>query len=166
MGKRSVEIAVTPRQRVLLERFTRSKKAAQPLVERCRVVLLSAAGRHNEAQAEEFQDGERTNPGVQQFWEQGQLSKWEVQCGHDVVVPLALTQEIVRWVHGNLAPPVLRKELPAKIVGRFIWGKKARSNEEVDHNGDHRPHKERAACQACRREISRAHQPSLRRGRE
>ena len=26
MGKRSVEIAVTPRQRVLLERFTRSKK--------------------------------------------------------------------------------------------------------------------------------------------
>lgn len=54
MGKRSVEIAVTPRQRVLLERFTRSKKAAQPLVERCRVVLLSAAGRHNEAQAEEL----------------------------------------------------------------------------------------------------------------
>jgi len=54
MGKRSVEIAVTPRQRVLLNRITRSKKAAQQLVERCRVVLLSAAGLHNEAQGEEL----------------------------------------------------------------------------------------------------------------
>jgi len=54
MGKRSVEIAVTPRQRVLLNRIARSKKAAQQLVERCRVVLLSAAGLHNEAQADEL----------------------------------------------------------------------------------------------------------------
>ena len=47
MGKRSVEITVTPRQRVILKRVTRSKKAAQQLVERCRVVLLSAAGLHS-----------------------------------------------------------------------------------------------------------------------
>ena len=45
---------MTPRQRVLLKRITRSKKAAQPLVERCRVVLLSASGLHNEAQADEL----------------------------------------------------------------------------------------------------------------
>ena len=44
MGKRSVEITVTPRQRVILKRVTRSKKAEQQLVERCRVVLLSATG--------------------------------------------------------------------------------------------------------------------------
>jgi len=54
MGKRSVEIAVTPRQRVILKRVTRSKKAAQQLVERCRVVLLSATGMHNEAQGDEL----------------------------------------------------------------------------------------------------------------
>ena len=54
MGKRSVEVAVTLRQQVLLKRITPSKKAAQQLVERCRVVLLWAAGLHNEAQAEEF----------------------------------------------------------------------------------------------------------------
>ncbi len=47
MGKRSVEITVTPRQRVILKRVTRSKKAAQQLVERCRVVLLSATGLHS-----------------------------------------------------------------------------------------------------------------------
>ena len=54
MGKRSVEITVTPRQRVILKRVTRSKKAAQQLVERCRVVLLSATGLHNEAQGDEL----------------------------------------------------------------------------------------------------------------
>ena len=36
MGNRSVAIVVTPRQRKLLEGFTRTKKAAQQLVERCR----------------------------------------------------------------------------------------------------------------------------------
>ena len=54
MGKRSVEITVTARQRVILKRVTRSKKAAQHLVERCRVVLLSATGMHNEAQGDEL----------------------------------------------------------------------------------------------------------------
>ena len=34
MGKRSVEITVTARQRVILKRVTRSKKAAQQLLER------------------------------------------------------------------------------------------------------------------------------------
>lgn len=54
MGKRSVAIAVTPRQSAILEGFMRTKKSAQQLVERCRVVLLSAAGRHNESQASEL----------------------------------------------------------------------------------------------------------------
>ena len=54
MGNESVVTVVTPRQRKLLEGFTRTKKAAQQLVERCRVVVLSAAGRHNEAQASEL----------------------------------------------------------------------------------------------------------------
>jgi putative transposase len=54
MGKRSVAIAVTPRQRAILEGLVRAKKSAQQLVERCRVVLLSAKGRHNESQAEEL----------------------------------------------------------------------------------------------------------------
>ena len=51
MGKRSVAITLTPRQREILEGFTRTKKATQQLVERCRVVLGSAAGRYNDSQA-------------------------------------------------------------------------------------------------------------------
>ena len=54
MGKRSVALAVTTRQRAILVGFLRTKKSAQQLVERCRVVLLSAMGRHNESQAEEL----------------------------------------------------------------------------------------------------------------
>jgi transposase len=38
----------------MLDRWARSKKASQQLVERCRIVLLSAAGWHNEAQAEQL----------------------------------------------------------------------------------------------------------------
>ena len=52
MGKRSVAIMLTPRQRELLESLTRTKKASQQLVVRCQVVLLSAAGRHHEAQVD------------------------------------------------------------------------------------------------------------------
>ena len=51
MGKRSVAITLTARQREILEGVSRTKKATQQLVERCRVVLLSAAGRYNDAQA-------------------------------------------------------------------------------------------------------------------
>ena len=54
MSKSSVAIAVSPRQRAILESLLRTKKSAQQLVERCRVVLLSATGRHNESQAEEL----------------------------------------------------------------------------------------------------------------
>ena len=51
MGKRSVAITLTVRQREILEGFTRTTKATQELVERCRVVLLSAAGQYKDAQA-------------------------------------------------------------------------------------------------------------------
>jgi len=53
-GTRSVAITLSTRQRELLERLVRSKKASQQLVERCRIVLLSAAGRLNEAQAQQL----------------------------------------------------------------------------------------------------------------
>jgi len=52
MGPSSVSITLTTRQREILESLSRTKTAAQQVVERCRVVLLSAAGRRNEAQAE------------------------------------------------------------------------------------------------------------------
>ena len=45
MGKRPVEIVVTPRQQVLLKRTTRSIKAAPQLVARYRVVF--AVGRRS-----------------------------------------------------------------------------------------------------------------------
>jgi transposase len=51
-GTRSVSIELSDRQRELLERWARSSKASQQLVQRCRIVLLSAAGWLNEAQAQ------------------------------------------------------------------------------------------------------------------
>jgi transposase len=51
-GTRSVPIELSERQRELLERWSRSKKTSQRLVERSRIVLLSAAGWLNEAQAQ------------------------------------------------------------------------------------------------------------------
>lgn len=54
MGKRSVAIELSAVQRGILERWSRSKKAPQQLVERCRIVLLSAAGWHNVEQAEQL----------------------------------------------------------------------------------------------------------------
>ena len=54
MGKRSVAVEVTPKQRAVLEPLTRAKLAPQRLVERCRIVLMSAAGRNNEDQGNEL----------------------------------------------------------------------------------------------------------------
>ncbi len=54
MGMSSIAVAVTPRQRELLEALTRTKLAAQQLVERCHIVLMSAEGRTNEDQADEL----------------------------------------------------------------------------------------------------------------
>lgn len=47
----SIQVSLSIRQRSILERFSRSKHSAQQLVERCRVVLLSAAGETNACQA-------------------------------------------------------------------------------------------------------------------
>ena len=54
MGKRSVAVEVTRKQRAVLEPLTRAKLAPQRLVERCRIVLMSAAGRNNEDQGDEL----------------------------------------------------------------------------------------------------------------
>ena len=53
-GTRSMAISLSTRQRELLECLARSKKASQQLMERCRTVLLSAAGGLNEAQAQQL----------------------------------------------------------------------------------------------------------------
>ena len=54
MGKRSAPIMLSVRQRDVLTRLARSKKTSQHLVERCKIVLLSAAGLLNEKQAEQL----------------------------------------------------------------------------------------------------------------
>ena len=50
----SVAVTVTIKERMLLEPLSRAKAAPQRLVERCRIVLLSAEGRANQAQADEL----------------------------------------------------------------------------------------------------------------
>lgn len=54
MHTRSVTLVVTERQRQVLESVTRKKLAPQQLIERCRIVLMSADGRGNEDQADEL----------------------------------------------------------------------------------------------------------------
>ncbi len=54
MGTPSITVTVTIRERQILEPLARAKTAPQRLVERCRIVLLSAEGRANEAQADEL----------------------------------------------------------------------------------------------------------------
>jgi transposase len=51
---RSVAVVVAARQRAVLETFARSKTAPQRLVERARVVLLSAGGQLNQDQAKQL----------------------------------------------------------------------------------------------------------------
>src|SRR5207237_5818342 len=52
MRRRSVTVTVTKRQKQVLERVARTKLAPQQLVERCRIVLMSAEGRENADQAD------------------------------------------------------------------------------------------------------------------
>ena len=54
MAGRSVAVVVAARQRAVLEAFARSKTAPQRLVERARVVLLSADGQLNQDQAKQL----------------------------------------------------------------------------------------------------------------
>ena len=52
MAGKTTLVAVSGRQRTLLERFVRTRTLAQHLAERCRIVLGSADGRRNIEQAE------------------------------------------------------------------------------------------------------------------
>src|ERR1044071_9496522 len=54
MQTRSVAVVMTAMQRKVLEAVVRTRLAPQRLVERCRVVLMSAEGWTNEDQAEEL----------------------------------------------------------------------------------------------------------------
>lgn len=54
MGKKAAKVTLTWRQRAVLEPLARARTAPQRLVERCRVVLMSAEGRDNEDQAAEL----------------------------------------------------------------------------------------------------------------
>lgn len=54
MRRRSVTVKLTKRQKQVLERVARTKLAPQQLVERCRIVLMSAEGRENADQADEL----------------------------------------------------------------------------------------------------------------
>lgn len=54
MGKKAARITLTSRQSAVLEPLARARTAPQRLVERSRIVLMSAEGRDNEDQAEEL----------------------------------------------------------------------------------------------------------------
>jgi transposase len=54
VGRPSVTITVTENERQVLERWARAKTAPQRIVERCRIVLLSAEGLPNETQADKL----------------------------------------------------------------------------------------------------------------
>jgi len=51
VGKKAAHVTLTPRQRAVIEPLARSRTASQRLVERARIVLMSAEERGNEALA-------------------------------------------------------------------------------------------------------------------
>ena len=115
MGNRSVEIAVTPRQRVLLKRITRSKKAAQQLVERCRVVLLSAVGLHNEAQAEKLGIDRQRVRRWRHRWARGMASLLTAEAAG------ATDQDLEKLIIGVLTD-VIRSGAPARFSAEQVAG--------------------------------------------
>jgi len=54
VGNNAAKITLTSRQCAVLEPLARSRTAPQRLVERCRIVLMSAQGRDNEDQGEQL----------------------------------------------------------------------------------------------------------------
>ena len=54
MGKKAANITLTARQRAVLEPLARARRAPQRVVERCRIVLMSAESRSNADQADEL----------------------------------------------------------------------------------------------------------------
>ena len=54
MRRRSVTVKLTKRQKQVLEHVARTKLAPQQLVERCRIIIMSAEGRENADQADEL----------------------------------------------------------------------------------------------------------------
>ena len=115
MGKRSIEIAVTPRQQVLLKRLTRSKKAAQQLVERCRVVLLSATGMHNEAQADELGVDRQRVRRWRHRWAHGMASLQTAEAAG------ATDQDLEKLIIGVLTD-VIRSGAPPRFSAEQVAG--------------------------------------------
>ena len=56
-GSRATPVAVSERQRVILEKLVRSKRSPRELVERGRIVLMSAEGLDNAEQAHKLGEG-------------------------------------------------------------------------------------------------------------
>jgi transposase len=54
VGKKAAKVTLTSKQRAVLEPMARARTAPQRLVERCRIVLMSAEDRDNEDLAEEL----------------------------------------------------------------------------------------------------------------
>jgi len=117
MGKRSVAIEVTPRQRVLLERIARSKKAAQQLAQRCRIVLLSSAGQHNEAQAEELSVDRQRVRRWRHRWARGMATLLAAEAAGATDQDLeALVRELLTDVTRSGAPARFSAEQVAGII--------------------------------------------------
>ena len=115
MGKRSIEIAVTPRQRVILKRLTHSKKTAQQLVERCRVVLLSASGLHNEAQGDKLGVDRQRVRRWRHRWARAMASLRAAEAAG------ATDQDLEKLIIGVLTD-VIRSGAPARFSAEQVAG--------------------------------------------
>ncbi len=56
-GSLAIKVTISDQQRIILERLARSVKSPKDLVERCRIVLMSAEGVGNAEQARRLGDG-------------------------------------------------------------------------------------------------------------
>ncbi len=115
MGKRSVEITITARQQNILKRLIRSKKTAQQLAARCRVVLLSSAGQHNEAQADKL--------GV----DRQRVRRWRYRWAHGMTSLLAAeaagaTERDLEQLITGVLTDVLRSGAPPRFSAWQVAG--------------------------------------------
>ena len=117
MRTRSVTVTVTARQRGLLEAVVRTKLASQQLVERCRIVLLSAEGRDNLDQADELGVDRQRVRRWRRRWAkaQGALDAAENRGASDKDLE-RLISRVLGDDHRSGAPPTFSPEQMAAII--------------------------------------------------
>jgi putative transposase len=114
MTGRASRVSVSVRQRAMLERLVRTRTLAQHLAERCRIVLASAEGRANLAQAAALGvDRQRVRRWrVRWALAESALARAEAEGANDA----ELEAKILDWLSDNYRSGTPPKFTPEQVV--------------------------------------------------